>query len=59
MLGGVAAGVFANLDAGAAALVRLATAYHPRRDLWQGYEAAHRRYVALYPRVRDLFDQAS
>jgi xylulokinase len=59
MLGGVAAGVFANLEAGAAALARLGTAYHPRRDLWERHDSAHRRYVALYPRVRDLFDQTS
>ncbi len=59
MLGGVTAGVFADLGAGAAALVRFGTAYHPRRDPAERHETAHRRYVALYPRVRDLFDQAS
>jgi xylulokinase len=55
MLGAVAAGLFPSLDEAASALVRLGDAYEPRADLRALYDDAHRRYVALYPRVRDLF----
>jgi xylulokinase len=55
MLGGVAAGLLANLDAAAAALVRLGSTYQPRADLGQTYNAGYRTYAALYPALKDLF----
>jgi sugar (pentulose or hexulose) kinase len=52
MLAGVAGGVFATMDE-AAGMVRLGSAYRPRPE--PAYEAGHRTYLGLYPRLRDLF----
>ena len=59
MLGAVAAGVFPSLDAAAASLVRLGDSYPPHAELRATYDAAHRRYRELYPRLRDLFAEST
>jgi xylulokinase len=52
MLAGVAGGAFPTIEA-AAGMVRLGALHRPRPDA--SYEAAHRAYRELYPRLRDLF----
>ena len=54
LLGGVAAGVFADEQAAVAACVRPAGAIAPRADWVASYAEQHERYRALYPSLRDL-----
>jgi sugar (pentulose or hexulose) kinase len=51
---GVAAGVFADLEAGADALGAVAVAAEPSGELVATYAEAHRRWRALYDRLESL-----
>jgi autoinducer 2 (AI-2) kinase len=51
---GVAAGVFADLDAAADALGGVSVAVEPEPSLVEQYAAAHRRWRALYDRLESL-----
>jgi xylulokinase len=55
MLAAVAGGLAPSLDAAASSLVRLGSAYDPDIRLAGTYDATFATYVALYPRLRDLF----
>lgn len=54
MLVGIAAGIFANLEEAAAAMVRPKHTYYPRAEVHEKYEAVFARYEKLYNAVRPL-----
>ena len=54
LLGGVAGGVFDDLDAAVAATVRRGSVIEPVAEWVEPYREGHRRFAALYPALRDL-----
>jgi len=54
LLGGVAAGVFADVHEAVAACVRVRDTVEPEPGWREAYEEGHRRYRALYPALRPL-----
>ncbi|HVN61760.1 MAG TPA: xylulokinase [Gaiellaceae bacterium] len=54
LLGGVAAGVFADVHEAVAACVRVRDTVEPEPGWREAYEKGHRRYQALYPALRPL-----
>jgi len=52
LLGGVAGGVFADVDDAVARCVRLTSTVEPDPAWHEAYRAAHERYGALYPALR-------
>jgi xylulokinase len=54
LLGGVAAGVFADVHEAVAACVRVRDTVEPEPGWREAYEEGHRRYQALYPALRPL-----
>ena len=54
LLGGVAAGVFADVHEAVAACVRVRDTVEPEPGWRETYEEGHRRYQALYPALRPL-----
>jgi xylulokinase len=54
MLAGVGSGLLPDLADAAARMVRPAARFLPDRSLAALYDAAHRRYLALYPALRPL-----
>jgi xylulokinase len=54
LLGGVAAGVFADVHEAVAACVRVRDTVEPEPGWREAYEEGHRRYQALYPALRHL-----
>ncbi len=54
LLGGVAAGVFADVQEAVAACVRVRDTVEPEPGWREAYEEGHRRYQALYPALRPL-----
>ena len=58
LLGGVAAGVFADVHAAVAACVRVRDTVEPEPGWREAYENGHRRYRALYPALRPLEESA-
>jgi xylulokinase len=55
MLGAVALGVYPDLDAAAARMVRTGQLYEPKPSLEPVYNAAYTRYLELYQRLEPLF----
>ncbi len=58
LLGGVAAGVFADVHEAVAACVRVRDTVEPEPGWREAYEDGHRRYQALYPALRPLEESA-
>jgi len=58
LLGGVAAGVFADVHEAVAACVRVRDTVEPEPGWREAYENGHRRYRALYPALRPLEESA-
>jgi len=54
LLGGVAAGVFADVHEAVAACVRVRDTVEPEPGWREAYEEGHRRFQALYPALRPL-----
>ncbi len=54
LLGGVAAGVFADVHEAVAACVRVRDTVEPESGWRDAYEDGHRRFQALYPAIRPL-----
>jgi xylulokinase len=57
LLGGVAAGVFADVHEAVAATVRVSATIEPEPDWIEPYAHAYRRFRALYPALRPLEDE--
>jgi xylulokinase len=56
LLGGVAAGVFADVHEAVAACVRVRDTIEPDPASTEAYAAGHRRFRSLYPALRPLED---
>lgn len=54
MLGGVATGVYASVDEAAAALIKEERVFQPDAGRHARYQEQYRRYVEVWPRIRDL-----
>ena len=57
LLGGVAAGVFADVHEAVAATVRVRDTIEPEPEWIEPYAAAYRRFRSLYPALRPLEDE--
>ncbi len=58
MLAGVAAGVYPDLAAAAAAMVRIGERYPPDPAAHQAYDAAYARYIQLFEALRPMYSDA-
>jgi xylulokinase len=57
LLGGVAAGVFADVQEAVAATVRVRDTIEPEPEWIEPYAHAYRRFRSLYPALRPLEDE--
>lgn len=55
ILGGCAAGVFANVEEGCSRMVRLGDQVQPDRENHEIYMQLYQRYCALYPALKECF----
>jgi sugar (pentulose or hexulose) kinase len=59
MLAGVAAGVYPDLVAASAAMIRVERRYEPDPTTRAAYDAAYDRYVRLFEALRPMFSSHS
>jgi sugar (pentulose or hexulose) kinase len=59
MLAGVAAGVYPDLAAAAAVMVRIGERYPPDPAAHQAYEAAYARYIQLFEALRPMYSDTA